>query len=121
MLGTVLTRLRLKVTSLISTVKALTLHWLSKITGVLIAMKTRFADSLTNLQLRLVPIQLKYKALHVSLTILVSSIKAAVTIVKPILTQIGLLLQTIAHQTLQLVKQVWNLGRSLVKKDTKDK
>ena len=111
MLGTVLTHLRQKVTSLISTAKALTLQLQSKIIGVLTAMQTRFADSLTNLQLRLVPIQLKYKALHVSLTTLVSLIKVAVTTVKLTLTPIGLLLRTIVHQTRQLVSALFKKGQ----------
>lgn len=120
MLGTVLIRLQVKVTSLISTAKESTQLLLSKTIGVLTTMQTLFADSLTNLQLQFALISQKFKALVASLTLAVSSIKVALTTVKVTLTQIGLLLQTIVRQTLQLAKQAWNLGRSLAKKDTQE-
>jgi hypothetical protein len=89
--------------------------------GVLTAIKTRFADSLTSLSFQLAQIEQKSKVLAASLTTLVSSIKAVLTIAKATVTQIGSLLQTIVLQTRQLATQVLNLGKSLVKKDTQDK
>ena len=110
MLGTVLTRLQVKVTSLISNVLTLTQQWLSKIIGVLTAMQTLFADSLTSLQSLFVQTIQKCKALLAQFTTLVSLIKAALISVKQAVTQIGLLLQTTVQQTRQLVM-------SLLKKD----
>jgi hypothetical protein len=86
---------------------ALMTQLLSKLLGVLTAMQTLFADSLTNLQLRLVVIEQKSKALGASLTILVSLIKAVLTTAKATLTQIGSLLQTIVLQTRQLVSALF--------------
>jgi len=110
MLGTVLTRLQVKVTSLISNVLTLTQLWLSKIIGVLTAMQTLFADSLTSLSSLFVQTIQKCKALLAQFTTLVSLIKAALISVKQAVTQIGLLLQTTVLKTRQLVM-------SLLKKD----
>ena len=121
MLGTVLTRLHQKVTSLISNVTTLTQQLLFKITGVLTAIKTRFVASLTSLSFQLAQIEQKSKVLAASLTTLVSSIKAVLTIVKVTVTQIGSLLQTTVRQIHQLVSQVLKSVLSLVKQDTQDK
>lgn len=110
MLGTVLTRLQQQVTSLISNVMTLTQLWLSKIIGVLTAMQTLFVASLTNLSSLFVQTVQKCKALVAKFTTLASSIKVALTIVKQLVIQIGLLLQTTVQQTRQLVM-------SLLKKD----
>ncbi len=106
MLGTVLTRLHQKVTSLISNVTTLTQQLLFKITGVLTAIKTRFVASLTSLSFLLVQTTQNINRLRVSLIIVEQSIKAVLTIVRLKATQIGLLLLTTVRQTLQLVRQV---------------
>lgn len=111
MLGTVLTRLRLLVTSAICNVTTLIQRLLSKITGVLTATQTLFADSLTSLSFQFALIAQKSKVLLALYTILESSIKAALTIVKVAATQIGSLLQTTVAQIRQLVTQLLNKGK----------
>ena len=111
MLGTVLTRLQAKVTSVISYVTTLTQQLLSKIIGVLTEIKTRFADSLTSLSFLLAQTEQKFKALVVNLTTQVSLIKVALTTVKATLTQIGLLLLTTVRQTHQLVLKLLKKGK----------
>ena len=106
MLGTVLTPLLKKVTSLISNVTTLTQQLLSNCTGVLTVIKTRFVASLTSLSSLLVQTTQNINRLRVSLIIVEQSIKAVLTIVRLKATQIGLLLLTTVRQTLQLVRQV---------------
>jgi hypothetical protein len=75
---------------------------LSQLLGVLTALKTQFVVFSSQFATQL----LKLKVLLVSLTTVVLSIKVVVTNVLAQLCQLGSLLVTTAHQTLQAVKQV---------------
>lgn len=106
MLGTVLTRLQTKVTSLISNATTLTQQLQSNCIGVLTAIKTRFVASLTSLSFQLAQIEQKYNQLVALFTTAVSSIKAVLTTAKATVIQIGSQLQTIALQTHQRVMEL---------------
>ena len=104
MLGLAITRLRVKAISVICSVKALILRTLFGTTGVLTVIATLYADSLINLLLLRAWTKQKCKVLRARLTILVSSIKAALIIVKASLIQIGSRLATTVRQILQRAK-----------------
>lgn len=119
MLGTVISNLQRLVTwstTLMSNVMKSMQQRLSKITGVLLALKIQYVNLLCQFAL----IAQKCKALVAQFTTLALSIKVALTTVKQTLTQIGSLLQTIVAQIRQLVTQAWKQGKSLVKTDTQD-
>ena len=120
MLGTVLTRLQVKVTSLISNVTTLIRQLLYNCIGVLTAMQTQFVGSLTNLSCQFALIAQKFKALVAQFITLASSTKVVLTTAKATLTVLGQQLLTTVLQIRQLVTQAWKQGKSLVKKDTQD-
>lgn len=102
MLGTALTRLAQKVGLLISTVMEYLTQKLSKLHGVLIALKIQFAV-LPNLLNQFVLLLQKVKLLLVKFIILAQSIKAGLINVVRSLGVIGQQLVTIVRQILQLV------------------
>lgn len=107
MLGTVLTRLRQKVTSLISNATTLTQQLLSKTIGVLTVIQTQFVGSLTSLLSQCVTTLQKLKALLAQFTTQVSLIKSGIISVAHSLIQIGQQLVTTVRQTLQHVMSVF--------------
>lgn len=103
MLGIVLTRLLNKGTSLICSAMTLIRSMLSKITGALTTLKTRFAHH----RLLLVLTQSNISRLRANLITAVSLIKAGTTPVLQSLLALGQLLLTTARQILQRAKQVF--------------
>lgn len=116
MLDTVLTRLQVKVTSVISNVMILTKHSLSKLIGVLIEIQTLFVDSLTSLLSLCAQTLQKFRALLAQLINQVLSIKAVLITAKQTLIQTGSQLLTIARQTLQRAATVIKKSKDLVEK-----
>jgi hypothetical protein len=109
MLGTVLTRLLAKVTSVISTVQAFLTKKLSKLLGVLTNLKTQYA--VLQLQLSQLVLQLqKVKLLLVPFITLAVSTKVALISVLRNLGALGKQLATTARQILQLVTQLFSKG-----------
>jgi len=109
MLGTVLTRLQVKVTSVISTVQAFLIKKHLQLLGVLTVLKTQYAA--LKLQYSQLVLQLqKIKLLLVPFITLAVSIKVALISVLRNLGVLGKQLATTARQTLQLVKQLFSKG-----------
>lgn len=116
MLDTVLTRLRVKVISVISSATTLIHRLLYRLIGALTEIKTRSVGSLISLLHLLVQIELRFKALLAQLTSLVLSIKAALITAKQTLIQIGSLLLTTVRQILQPVATAIKKSKGLVVK-----
>jgi len=104
MLGTVVTRLLLKVTSAISNVTEYLTKKLSELLGVLTALKIQFVALLSS---QLAQIVLKLKVSLVLFITLAQSIKLELINVARKILQTGQQLVTTVRQTLQAAKQVW--------------
>ena len=110
MLGTALTRLVQKVGLLISNVTTYLTQKLSKLRGVLIALKIQFAE-LSNLLNQFVQVVQKLKVLLVQFIILVQSIKLElINVVRKVL-QTGQQLATTVLQIPQAAKQAWKKNK----------
>lgn len=107
MLGTVLTRLLNKVTSLIFSAMTLIQSTLSKIIGALTNLKTQFV----HLRLLLVLTQSNISRFRANFITAVSLIKAGITPVLQSLSALGQRLLTTVRQTLQLVMSLLKKGK----------